>query len=563
MKRKLVLGSILLCGLSMTLLSQSAIDKYQRALVQEQAAGNLKEAIALYRQAAAEAGSDRALAARALFRAAGAEEKMAEPHAVETYAELLRSYAEQPQVAAAQARLAALRATTGAAAPQREPASSAIPAVVDRALKTYCMDCHTSARPSGNLNLEAMGAKPIAENAARWETLLQRLRARRDPPSGMARPDDSAYQTMISTLEVALDQAYPQNASLATAPRVDDLELADRMAGFIWGKDSKPDDELTAAARRGALRNTSGLEQQVKRMLRDARSSALVETFLERWMLRGGPEQLSAAGRRSASLDEELRQAFATETRMFLQSQLRDDRGALELWTANYTFANERLARFYGLSGVSGSDFRRVNLAGAERGGILGQGSLLTVTSMAERTSPTVRGMTVMRLFTGMNPPDPPPNVPALRSDSTQPDRPMREVLAQHISVPACVSCHRTFDPWGLALENFNLIGAYRRTQGGSNIDATGAFTDGTPFTGPADFRTGLLKYRDAYYTGMTQALFGYALGRQGMAWRVHEYEMPTVRAIVREAGANDYRWSALVTGIVGSTSFQLKTLVP
>jgi hypothetical protein len=222
---------------------------------------------------------------------------------------------------------------------------------------------------------------------------------------------------------------------------------------------------------------------------------------------------------------------------------------------------NERLARHYGMGGVTGASFRRVTVRDAARLGILGQGSLLTVTSMPDRTSPVVRGKTVMRLFWGLNPPDPPPNVPALGGSN---DRPMRErMLEATANAAVCASCHRSFDQYGFALENFNAIGAWQTTQGGALIDASGVFPDGSAFNGPAELRDGLLKTRDAYYTSMTRSLLGYALGREAFAWRTYEYEMPAVRAVVREAAANDHRWSSIVLGIVRSAPFQGRNVVP
>jgi hypothetical protein len=209
---------------------------------------------------------------------------------------------------------------------------------------------------------------------------------------------------------------------------------------------------------------------------------------------------------------------------------------------------------------VTGANFRRVALPDLARRGILGQGSFLTVTSHADRTSPVTRGKVVMQLFWGLDPPAPPPNVPVLGGSN---DRPMRERMKEATKSPACVNCHRIFEQYGFALENFNPVGAWQTSQGGSGIDTTGVFPDGSPFDGPADLRDGLLKTRDAYYTNITRSLLGFALGREGLAWRTYESEMPTVRAALREASVNDYRWSSIVLGIVRSDPFQRRAVLP
>jgi Protein of unknown function (DUF1592)/Protein of unknown function (DUF1588)/Protein of unknown function (DUF1585) len=581
MTRRLGMGILIVLSVSITLLSESPRETYQRALVQEQAAGNLKEAIALYRSAAAEAGSDRSLAAKALIRAAGAEEKLRDPHALESYMEILRTYSEQKeQVVIAQTRLAALRREAPTVRQPSGQTKTALPTVVERTLNTYCVTCHDQARNVANLNLESLGSHGIAENTAAWENVLRYLRARRMPPADQPRPDEGTYLTMISSLEVALDQAYPVNATLSTNARVTDEELANRMAGFIWGPDSRPDTALLEAAQRGRLRDPAVLEQQVRRMLRDPKSSALASAFFERWMLSDRIKDLAGSDKRSPDLVGEIRlilapvdgpapeapllQSFETETRLFLQSQIRDDRPAMELWTANYSFVNAQLARHYGIQGVSGNEFRRVTLPGSERAGILGQGSFLSVTSQGTRTSPSVRGNAILKLFLGTDSPGPlPPNIPPLATSGVQADRSMRERLAEHTTNRACATCHRIFDPLGLSLENFDSNGAFRRTQNGVPVDASGAFIDGTKFNGPAEFRESLMKYRDAYYNGVTQRMLGFALGRQPLGWKVYDYEMPTVRAIVREAAASDYRWSSVVLGIVKSTPFQMRNIVP
>jgi hypothetical protein len=256
-------------------------------------------------------------------------------------------------------------------------------------------------------------------------------------------------------------------------------------------------------------------------------------------------------------------QAMRIETRMFLDSQVKEDHGALELWTANYSFLNEPLARHYGIPNVTGAEFRRVTLPGNNRAGLLGQGSVLTLTSQSSRTSPVSRGAWVLKNIFGTTAPDPPPNVPALRIPAGTPPQTMRELLAAHESNPACANCHAIFDPLGFALENFDGVGQWRNLDGGAMIDASGTFPDGSRFNGPAEFRAGLLKFRDAYTTSMTQQLLGYALGRKARSWRLFDYEMPAVRAILKDSAASDYRWSSIISGIVKSAPFQMKNIVP
>ena len=338
-------------------------------------------------------------------------------------------------------------------------------------------------------------------------------------------------------------------------------ELAARLATFLWG--GVPDAPLLEAGRRGELYDPDALQRQVLRMLRDPKSIGLIDNFFAPWL---SLDRLKTA-RPDPSLfpraDAELLQAMAAETRLFLHSQLREDRDAVELWTADYTFVNESLARHYALSGISGTEFRRVAWPDTNRAGLLGQAGPLTALSTASRTSPTVRGLYVLTRFLGIDAPSPPANVPPLAERPDNPKGTMRDRTMAHKSNPSCTSCHALFDPLGLALENFDATGAWRTTDGGSPIDASGAFMDGTRFNGPAELRAGLLKYRDAYYTGVTKRLLAYALKRKGKIGRVYDYEMPAVRKIVRDASAHGHRWSSILTGITASAPFQMKTVVP
>jgi hypothetical protein len=459
---------VLTIAISVCLGAQSAQELYQRALVQEHANGNLKQAIELYALAAQAAGQDRALAAKALIRVGSAQEKLgAEPDAEKTYDKLLRAYPEQrTEVVVAQERLQALRRAT----------------------------------------------KLISSNR------------------------------------------------LLPVERVPDAELAVRLATFLWN--DVPDGQLAELARRGELDDPGVLKRQVVRMLRDRRSDALLDNFFARWLALDRLKTAQPDPSVFPQVDRELLEAMATETRLFVQSQLREDRDAVELWTAPYTFVNERLARHYGLPGISGRDFRRVTRANPNRAGLLGQASLLTALSRASRTSPTSRGIYVSSRFLGMDAPGPPANIPPLAERSGEASGTMRERMTAHRTNPACASCHAMFDPLGFALENFDATGRWRTTDGGLPIDASGTFTDGTRFNGPIELREGLLRRRDVYYANVTQQLLAYALSRKKPG-RVYDYEMPAVRQIVHGASADGYRWSSLIAGIAASGPFQAKEVVP
>jgi hypothetical protein len=552
MKIRLMFAAVLTVALSLALLGQNAQQSYQRAVVQEQATGNLPEAIRLYSQAVKSAGEDRSLAAKALLRIAGIQEKLGQrTEAANGYDVIQKTYPEQREEAAqARIRLDALRRTSPK--PRPEDVSS----VTAPLFQAYCAGCHNPTNRAGGLDLGVLNAKNVGENTSVWEKILQRLRARRDPPSGQPRPNDTMYRAAISRLELALDSAYPANGPLHTGQNLAETELASRIAGFVWG--GAPDASLLDDARSGKLADEAVLEQQIIRMLRDPRSSHLIANFLEPWL---SMDKLQTAS--AEQLDAELLQAMKTETRLFLENQLRDNHNALQLWTANYTFVNDRLARHYGMPQVSGKEFRRVTWPNNTRAGVLGQAGPLTTLSFGSRTSPTKRGIFVFSRFLGMTAADPPANVPPLPETGADSGRPMRERMAAHARIPACSNCHVSFDPLGLALENFDAIGQWRTTDGGAAIDASGAFIDGTRFGGPAELRSGLLRYRDAYYSNVTQELMAFALNRKGRIRKIYDYEMPSVRAIVRNSGPRDYRWSSIIAGIVSSPPFQMKDVVP
>ncbi len=334
---------------------------------------------------------------------------------------------------------------------------------------------------------------------------------------------------------------------------VGDLDLASRLSFFLWS--SIPDEALLDAAAAGTLRDPDVLEAQVRRMLADRRAAALPRNFGGQWLHLRNLRAVDPDASAYPEFDDNLRLAFERETELFLESQMRDDRPLAELLTARYTFLNERLARFYGVRSVYGAHFRRVPLTDPNRAGLLGHGSVLTVTSYATRTSPVVRGKYLLDNILGAPPPPPPPNVPALE-EAAGGEEPasMRELMAAHRRNAACATCHRRMDPLGFALENFDGIGRWRTMDGATPIDASGALPDGTAFDGPAEFRAALVERREEFVRTFTEKLLTYALGRP-----VGHQDMPAVRAILRAAEPGGYRWSSLILGVVDSPPFRMR----
>jgi mono/diheme cytochrome c family protein len=326
-----------------------------------------------------------------------------------------------------------------------------------------------------------------------------------------------------------------------------DIALASRLSFFLWS--SIPDEELLALAEQNRLRQPAVLEQQVKRMLADARASTLVSSFVGQWLYLRNMTAVLPDPSAFPDFDENLRAALAQETDLFFESMLREDRSVLDLLRADYTFLNERLARHYGIPGVRGTGFRRVTLTREERKGLLGKGSLLAVTSYPNRTSPTMRGKFVLENLLGSPPPPPPPDVPSLKEDADVSRLTMRERMERHRSNPVCASCHVRMDPIGFALEGFDGVGRWR-----DGVDASGVLPDGTRLDGPVALRNVLLTRKDQFMTTVTERLLTYALGRG-----VEATDMPAVRRIVRDAASTDYRWSSLIVGIVNSAPFQRK----
>jgi hypothetical protein len=346
----------------------------------------------------------------------------------------------------------------------------------------------------------------------------------------------------------------PAGAAPKSAYRVADLDLASRLSFFLWS--SIPDDELLDAAVAGKLKSPAELERQTRRMLADPRSRALVNNFADQWLYLRNLASANPDMRVFAGFDDNLRQAFRTETELFFESVMREDRSVLDLLRANYTYLNERLAKHYGIPNVYGSRFRRVNLEhGAMRGGLLRQGSVLTVTSYATRTSPVIRGKWILGNLMGVPPPPPPANVPALKEhESISDTATMRERLEEHRKNPACAGCHKLMDPVGFALENYDGVGRWRMAENGKAIDNSGVLPDGTKIAGVADLEKALLARPELFATTFTEKLLTYALGRG-----VEYYDAPSVRGIVRQASGNGYKFSSFILGIVNSTPFEMR----
>jgi mono/diheme cytochrome c family protein len=365
---------------------------------------------------------------------------------------------------------------------------------------------------------------------------------------------DTGIQQALARILVAPRFVYrieeePATVASGQVYRISDIELASRLSFFLWS--SIPDDELRDVATKGQLRNPQTLTQQVKRMLADPKADAIVDNFAGQWLYL---RELETVQTDAKNFDENLRRAFRQETEMLFSTIVRDDRSLIDLLDADYTFVDERLARHYGIPNVKGSYFRRVAVpADSPRRGLLGHGSVLTVTSTATRTSPVSRGKWVLENLLGTPAPVPPPGVETnLGGAEAAKTSSVRERLEAHRASPTCASCHRIMDPMGFALENFDLIGQWREFDGPSRIDSKGQLADGTPVGGAADLRKAVLSRSDAFMTTAAEKLMTYALGRP-----VHEYDMPAVRTIVRRSAANNNRFSSLVMGIIESDSFQ------
>jgi hypothetical protein len=359
-------------------------------------------------------------------------------------------------------------------------------------------------------------------------------------------------------------EADPQNVKPGQPYRISDLELASRLAFFLWS--SPPDAELINLASQGKLKDAKVLEQQTRRMLSDSRSHELVKNFAGQWLQLRNLPSTAPITQLFPDFDDNLRQAFRTETEMFFESILREDRSVVDLLNADYTYVNERLARHYGIPNVYGSQFRRVKLTGDLdiRRGLLGKGAIELVTSEPDRTSPVQRGKWVLMNMLGIIPPDPPPNVPPLRqSDKMANGQPvplevsMRERMEEHRANAVCASCHKMMDPIGFTLENFDAVGKWRVNEFGKKLDVAGQLSDGSKVDGPGGLRDGLIRYSPQFVRVVTEKLLTYALGRGA-----EYYDMPVVRSVVHEAAPNNYRLTSLIVGIVKSAPFQMNLKV-
>ena len=367
---------------------------------------------------------------------------------------------------------------------------------------------------------------------------------------------EAGIQSAIERMLVSFNFLFRIERQPSTGPdgvyRLSDLDLASRLSFFLWN--SIPDDALLTLAERNRLHEPAVLAEQTARMLRDPKASALVSGFAGQWLGVRKAQTFLPDPNIFPEFDENLRRSFQRETALFVESQIAADQSIVDLISADYSFVNERLAQHYGIRGISGDRFRRVTFPDGIRGGILGQGTVLMVTSYPDRTAPVVRGYWVLESLLGMPPPPPPPDIPDLKT-VTDDGRPlsMRAQMERHRQSPSCSVCHVRMDPLGFSLENFDAIGRWRLTSGGVPVDASAVFADGTPIDGVKGLRAFVLNHRDSYVQTFVSKMLTYALGRQ-----IDYRDQPAIRRIVRDAEASGYRWSAIIRGIVSSTPFQM-----
>jgi hypothetical protein len=363
-----------------------------------------------------------------------------------------------------------------------------------------------------------------------------------------------AVQAMIANPKFIFRfEPAPENVAPGSNYRISDLELASRLSYFLWS--SAPDEELIALASERKLRERPVLEQQVRRMLADPKSEALSTNFATEWLHLQNLKDAQPDAYLYPNYDANLGQSMRRETELFFDSFVRGDRNMLELLTSNYTFVDEILAKHYRIPNVLGTRFRRVEIPDQNRLGLLGQASILTLTSVSNRSSPVQRGKYVLEVLLGTPPPPPPPNVPALSENASSGElklQSVRQRMEEHRKNPNCAACHKIIDPIGFALENFDAVGAWRINDSGLPVDAVGQMFDGSKLDGPASLRQVILNHSDAFLGTFTENLLAYGLGR------VIDYrDMPTVRSIEQQASRDDNRFSAFVLGVVNSASFQ------
>jgi len=393
--------------------------------------------------------------------------------------------------------------------------------------------------------------RPVTD--ADMETLLSFYQAGKNQGNFESGVENALRLILASPKFLFRAEQDPVQVAAGSVYHVSDMDLASRLSFFLWS--SIPDDELLNVAAQGKLKDPAVMDREVRRMLADPKAEALVNNFAEQWLFLRNVQSVSPDEATFPNFDDNLRQSFRRETELFFESMMREDRDVMDLLTANYTFVNERLAKHYNIPNVYGSQFRRVTLTNDARRGLLGQGSILSVTSYPTRTSPVLRGKWIMENVMGTPPPAPPPNVPALK-DQAQGGKVLsvRQLMEEHRKNAPCSTCHAVLDPLGFALESFNAVGEYRTKDASGPIDSSGQLADGTKIAGIVELREALLKHPEYFVGTLTEKMLTYALGRP-----LEYYDMPVVRGIVASAARQDYRFSSLITGIVKSEPFEMK----
>ena len=416
--------------------------------------------------------------------------------------------------------------------------------------------CHPSAESEESacaktiLSTLALRAYRQPPSSADLDTILGFYQAGRKNGSFDLGIEQGLARVLVDPRFVFRFEKEPAGVAAGAVYRVSDLELASRLSFFLWS--SIPDDELLDVAMQGKLHYPATLKKQTLRMLKDPRSETLATNFGGQWLYL---RELKNARPEARGFNDNLRQAFRRETEMLFESIVSEDRNVIDLLDADYTFVNEALARHYGIPGIKGNRFKRVTVQDENRRGLLGQSSFLLVTSVANRTSPVARGKWVLENLLGSPAPLPPPNVPPLpENEGAQQPTSVRQRMEQHRTNPVCAACHKIMDPIGFSLENFDLIGTWRTTEGGATIDAAGQLVDGTKLDGPASLRKALLSRSDVFIQTTTEKLLTYGTGRA-----LKYYDMPVVRSITRDAAKNNNRFSSLILGIVKSDPFQMR----